>query len=376
MSAPPARPYPFPHGFVVELTTRCDHACGHCYNAWKNPGQRAVEPLDTGGLLAVLDRLLEESGCELLTLTGGEPTLRPDLPTIVEHLHRRGVKLNLISHGGHIHDGLIQRLGREAVTTWELPLLAARPALHDKLSGRDGAFHRVTAAIAALKHARQRVVAVFVAQRPNLDQLEGVVELCVALGVDGLMINRFNPGGQGGRHIDTLQASPTALQAMLDQAEALSARWSLPMACSIAMPPCLIDTSRYTRIGFGYCALGTERAYYTVDPAGGLRPCNHSPTVLGDLRTESLRDILDGPALAAYVQARPEACRGCPLEHRCQGGCKAAAEACTGSPWNPDPFLGTFMGERRPLTPAPSPQGRGEKRTLSLPSPPGGEGAP
>jgi radical SAM protein with 4Fe4S-binding SPASM domain len=359
MSASPSRPFPFPRGFVVELTARCDHACGHCYNTWKNPGQPRPEPLETAPLLAVLERLLDESGCELLTLTGGEPTLRADLPAIVEHLHHRGVKLNLISHGGHIDDALIDRLGHETITTWELPLLAAGPALHDALSGRAGAFHRVTAAIAALKAARQRVVVVFVAQRPNLDQLEGVVELCVALGVDGLMINRFNPGGQGGRHIDTLQADPSALQALLDQAEALGRSWRLPMACSIAMPPCLIDTERYEHLGFGFCALGTESAYYTVDPGGRLRPCNHSPTVLGDLRTESLRAILDGPALEAYVQARPEACGECPIERSCQGGCKAAAEACSGSPWNPDPFLGAFMGERRALPPPKRERGRG-----------------
>jgi radical SAM protein with 4Fe4S-binding SPASM domain len=349
MSAPPARPYPMPRGFVVELTARCDHACDHCYNAWKNPDGRPPEALDTAGTLAVLDRLLDESRCDLLTLTGGEPTLRPDLPAIVAHLHRRGVKLNLISHGGHLDDAAIARLGHDTITTWELPLLARQPTLHDRLSGREGAFHRVAAAIAALKHARQRVVAVFVALRPNLQELEGVVELCVALGIDGLMINRFNPGGAGAGHIDTLQASPAQLTAMLDRAEALGARWGLPMACSIAMPPCLIPTERYRHLSFGFCALGTERAYYTVDPLGRLRPCNHSPTILGDLRERGLREILADDALAAYVRARPAACAGCRLEHRCQGGCKAAAEACSGSPWEPDPFLGRHLERRRPL---------------------------
>lgn len=346
----PRRPYPFPRGFVVELTARCDHACDHCYNAWKNPGQHAPEPLNTAETTWLLDRLVDEAGCELITLTGGEPLLRPDLPTIVAHLHGRGVKLNLISHGGLIDDAAITRLGTGTITTWELPLLAGGRELHDSLSGRPGAFDRVTAAIAALKDAHQRIVAVFVAMNPNLDQLERVVELCVALGVDGLMINRFNPGGEGGRHIDTLQASPAELTTMLDSAEALGRRWQLPMACSIAMPPCLVPTERYSWLSFGLCALGTERAYYTVDPAGRLRPCNHSPTILGDLRSQDLREILDGAALEAYVQARPAACGGCPLEHTCQGGCKAAAEACSGSPWEPDPFLRTFLAQRRPVS--------------------------
>jgi radical SAM protein with 4Fe4S-binding SPASM domain len=349
MSAAPARPYPFPRGLVVELTARCDHACGHCYNSWKNPAQQAPPSLPSPALLALLDRVLDDSGCGLLTLTGGEPLLHPELPEIVSHLHRRGVRLNLISHGGHIDDDAIARIGTEAIASWELPLLAGRAPLHDQLSGRAGAFHRVTAAIAALKHVHQRVVVVFVAQRPNLQQLPRVVELCVALGVDGMMINRFNPGGAGGRNIEELQASPAELTAMLAQAEALGRRWELPMACAIAMPPCLIPTERFPWLSFGSCALGTERAYYTIDPAGRLRPCNHSPTVLGDLSQQPLRELLDGPALSAYLAARPVACAGCRLEHSCQGGCKAAAEACSGSPWQPDPFLGCYLEQRRPL---------------------------
>jgi radical SAM protein with 4Fe4S-binding SPASM domain len=339
---PPARPYPWPRGLVVELTWRCDHACGHCYNVWKNPGVPAPEPLPTAALLSLLDRVVDEAHLSLLTLTGGEPLLHPGFFEVVEHLAPR-VGLNLITHGGHLDDHTIARLVPDRIRTWELPLLAGRRALHDALSGRPGAFDRATAAMAALKAARQRVVAVFVALRPNLAELERVVELCVALGVDGLMLNRFNPGGAGARGIAALQADPSALQTMLDEAEALAARWDLPVACSIALPPCLLDLSRHLHLTAGFCALGTENAYYTVDPAGRLRPCNHSPTILGDLQTQPLRALLDGAELEAYVAARPAACAGCALERRCQGGCKAAAEACVGSPWEPDPFLGSFM---------------------------------
>ncbi|MFH1464082.1 MAG: radical SAM protein [Pseudomonadota bacterium] len=343
----PARPYPYPRGLVVELTSRCDHACDHCYNVWKLPGVPAPEPLPSAALLTLLDRVVDEAGLRLLTLTGGEPLLHPDFHAIVEHLAPR-VGLNLITHGGHLDTATIARLVPDRVRTWELPLLAGRRGLHDALSGRAGAFDRVTAAIAELKAARQRVVVVFVVLRPNLDELARVVELCVALGVDGLMLNRFNPGGSGARHVARLQADPAALQVLLDEAEVLAARWELPMACSIALPPCLLDLSRHPHLATGFCALGTENAYYTVDPAGWLRPCNHSPTRLGDLGRRSLCALLDGQALADYVAARPALCAGCALERRCQGGCKAAAEACTGSPWEPDPFLGSFKDRRRP----------------------------
>ncbi len=268
-----------------------------------------------------------------------------DLPDIVHGLAASGVKLNLITHGGYLDAARIDALGTGSITTWELPLLAGERALHDRLSGRRGAFDRVTAAIAELKLRGQQVVLVFVALRPNLAQLRRVVEIALALGADGLMLNRFNSGGEGGRHIARLQASAAELQALLEEAEELAGRWVLPMASAIPMPPCLLPTQRYERIGFGFCALGTRNAYYTVDPAGRLRPCNHSPTILEDLRHQSLRQILDGPALQAYVEARPQVCAGCAWERSCQGGCKAAAEACCGSPTEPDPFLTAHLSK-------------------------------
>jgi len=69
---------------------------------------------------------------------------------------------------------------------YEVPLLSADAAVHDRMSAAPGAFDRVTMAIACLKAARQRVVGVFVATRLNLPGWRQIAELAVALGLDGL----------------------------------------------------------------------------------------------------------------------------------------------------------------------------------------------
>ncbi len=331
---------------VFEVTQACNHACRHCYNVWKNdPPYPAVEELSAPETLAMLGKVLDESGARLVSLSGGEPMLRHDLVEIVEFLAARGVAVNLITNGSLLTEEAIARFGPEAISIFELPLLSAERGIHDRLSGAPGAFDRVTMAMANLKAARQRVVAVFVAMRANLPTWRETADLAFALGADGIMFNRFNPGGEGARHIEDLQASPEELTAALDVAEELSETYDLPISCSIAMPPCLFDTGRFKRLTFGFCAAGTERAYYTIDPAGNLRPCNHSPTVLGNLRERDFWDLVDGAALAEFVAARPAFCAGCYLETECQGGCKAAAEACSGSPREMDPFLAAFADQ-------------------------------
>ena len=340
--------FPLPASVVFEVTRRCNHDCPHCYNAWKNHRGYPDGRLSPAATLRLLERLLDETPIRHVTLTGGEPLLRPDLPEIVEMLAARGVGLNLITNGTLLTDALLDRLGGR-ISVYELPLLSANAAVHDRLSGAPGAYDRVTETIAELTLRGHPVVAVFVATRHNLRDLRETIELAVTLGVSAVMLNRFNPGGTGARHIDELQLAPAELQEAMDLAEDLSGRYDLPISCSIAMPPCLLDTARYERLTFGFCAVGTERAYYAIDPRGRLRPCNHSPTILGDLTTSSFRELLDGETLRRFVAAHPRLCAGCALEHDCLGGCKAAAEACYGSPELPDPFLKAFEAQiRRP----------------------------
>jgi len=338
--------------FVFEATTACNHSCGHCYNIWKGSlGAKAPpNPLTTTETLDILGAFLDQSGAGLCTLSGGEPLLRPDLPEIVDFLHARGVAINLVTNGTLLDEGALDWLCRgDRVSIFELPLLGPERAIHDMMSGAAGAFDRVTGAIAELKLRGQTVIGVFVATRQNIDGFRETLELGLALGLDGMMLNRFNPGGAGREHLD-FQVDPSALQQVLDLAERASEELEFPVSCSIAMPPCLIDTGRYRHLTFGFCAAGTERAYYTLDAGGDVRPCNHSPTVLGNIaRGDRFEEMVRGPAMQAFLAARPAFCRGCRLELQCQGGCKAAAEACYGSASEMDPFLRTFAERARKL---------------------------
>ena len=338
----PKASVPTPETFVVELTTRCNHDCLHCYNCWKQPIGYPVEELSTADTLAMLDKLIDETGAKLITLSGGEPLLRKDVLEIIDHLHARGTQLNLICNGSLLSEETIDRIGLDAISVWELPLLSVERDIHDRLSGLPGAFDKSTEAMADLKLRRQVVVGVFVATLLNLDTWTETLELAVALGLDGVMFNRFNPGGRGLDNLALLQAPPERVQQALDEADRLCGEYGIPVSCSIAMPPCLFDTERYEHLTFGFCAAGTERAYYAVDPLGNLSPCNHSPTILGNIREDTFKDIVARPALKAFMEARPALCAGCRLERECQGGCKAAGEVATGSPADPDPFLRAF----------------------------------
>ena len=89
----------------------------------------------------------------------------------------------------------------------------------------------------------------------------------------------------------------------------------------------------------GYCPVGTERAYWTIDPQGNIRPCNHSSTILGNVLEHPFLRIKRSDKLAEFVSAQPSFCSACRMRKTCNGGCKAAAQVCYDTPTACEPFL-------------------------------------
>ncbi len=74
---------------IFEVTQRCNHACLHCYNVWQGENSYPRGELDTARTIDLLAKALDETICHHVTLTGGEPLLRKDLPVILEFLQER-----------------------------------------------------------------------------------------------------------------------------------------------------------------------------------------------------------------------------------------------------------------------------------------------
>lgn len=338
-----------PHlqSLIFEVTQRCNHACLHCYNVWQGEPspQYPRGELDTPRTLSLLGKALDETVCHHVTLTGGEPLLRTDLDLLLDYLRQRNVLVTIISNGRLLTDERIPSLLERGVALFELPLLSHYRATHDLLSAAPGAWDRVLSALAHIRLHHGQVVTAFVATCLNIGHIYETIKLAFAFGARAVMFNRFNPGGRGRLHLQELLPTVEQVRDALAMAESASVEFGIPISCSIPIQPCLIDTSLYPHIGFGYCSVGTERAYYTLDPLGNVRPCNHSTTILGNLFTESFGDLVSSERLHCFVESLPAYCAACEQRVLCQGGCKAAAQVCYGSLLEVEPFLKQELNE-------------------------------
>lgn len=343
----------FFHGFrqnsvIHEITARCNLACRHCYNVWKDPSPCSREELPPDQLRRLLARVLAMSRCRHYTFTGGEPTLRADLEDLVALARTRCDGVNLITNGTNLPENRVKSLIAAGVSLFELPLDGGDAQTHDAAVGQVGAFRAMTRAAADIRFHGAGLAFVFVATKQNIGEWKQALEIGIALGARGFLFNRYNAGGAAHTDPAALMPSPAELREALAIAEDYASRYGISISASIVMPPCLINHRDYPHIGFGFCAAGTDRSYYTVDPLGHLRPCNHSPTILGNLFQTPMHQLVRNQTMKNFRAAHPKFCDPCALVEKCQGGCKAAAEACAGDLCACEPFLALNLSEAKP----------------------------
>ena len=83
---------------------RCNLSCGYC-----NEYDDYSPPIPVEELIARVDRLAD-LGCLVLTLTGGEPFMHPNLDEVVAHAVSRGMVVTSISNAYPITRGWIERM--------------------------------------------------------------------------------------------------------------------------------------------------------------------------------------------------------------------------------------------------------------------------
>jgi len=168
-----------PFLLYLKPTPRCDCRCLSC-NRWQER-EGWGEELSLQEIRAVLGKF-HHAGCAVVTLWGGEPTLRRDLPEILESAKEVGLRTSMCTNG----NTLARRAARVAPHLDVLLCsLDGHGALHDEMRGVKGLFDRVVqgieAAVAVNPGCDVKIWASV--HRRNLHQLEALASFAKELGV-------------------------------------------------------------------------------------------------------------------------------------------------------------------------------------------------
>ncbi len=239
---------------LLEVTNRCDLRCRYCF---ADGGSSADEP-EAEELRAAIRDIVRQCGHPLLQLSGGEPTLRDDLPELVRFAREAGcgtVQLNTNGLRLAREPDYAKRLADAGLDIVFLQFDGTRDAVYEALRGRPLLREKLEAirVCAALRVGVTLVPTVV--KGVNDGELGAIVDLARSL-VPGVRGVHFQPVSYFGRY----PRQPAAEERYtLDRLMAdLSEQAGLPRDCF--MP---------SRCDHPLCGF---HAGFLVDPKGGLRP--------------------------------------------------------------------------------------------------------
>jgi molybdenum cofactor biosynthesis enzyme MoaA len=195
----------------LRVTRACNARCSFCLA----PPDHITVSRD-----AIQRRLtwLRDAGIRKVHLCGGEPTIRHDLPEIVEDASSMQLQSALTTNGILLSPTLIQRLAKSATSV--KVSLHGPAAVHDRMMGID-CFDAVTASVARLMESGVSTAIQTVVTRQQPDVHEWVIDYCLQHGVRKLRLIPFIPRGRGVHTAGEFQLDPAArdrLDAAVDAA--------------------------------------------------------------------------------------------------------------------------------------------------------------
>ncbi len=321
-SARPSAPY----RLDLAVTYRCNNDCSHCYNVERaSPGTAsAKKELSTEEWQRVIDRAWE-LGIPHIIFTGGEPTLRDDLPDLIAHAEKNGQITGLNTNARRLADGhYVERLVAAGLDHVQITVESDQPEIHDLMVKSQGAHHQT---IKGLKNALGSPLYVMTNTtmlRTNAHTIPATLDFLAETGVPTVGLNALIHSGRGAvvgtglPEADLLPLLEMARQKTAERGQKLI--WYTPT-----------EYCHFDPVALDLGVKGCTAALYNmcVEPDGSLLPCQSYYHSLGNF----LEDGWDGMwnhELAVRLRERhglPQKCEGCSLLMECGGGCPLQFES-------------------------------------------------
>lgn len=111
------------HPFLVHIipTRRCNLACTYC-----NEFDDFSQPVALEEMKKRLD-ILADMGSSIITISGGEPLLHPELDEVIRHIRRRGMIAGMITNGFLLTRERIQQLNRAGLEHLQISIDNTKP---------------------------------------------------------------------------------------------------------------------------------------------------------------------------------------------------------------------------------------------------------
>ena len=288
---------------LVAITYRCNARCAMC-NIWRAKPSEELRPDAYAALPASL---------RSVNLTGGEPFLRDDLPDIVRVVAKTCPHADIvISTNGLLPKRIEEQMTQilEAVPDLGVAVsLAGIGEMHDRIRGVKEAYETTMRAVTSLKQLGVKGLRIaFTITPENVSHLSKVYELSRKEGAQfTCAITHTSP-----HYFRTTEAlKPMDIDALERQVRDVvreELRTFSPKRWVRAYFLAALLT--FARRGRRIMPCRAGRDFFFLDPEGNIYPCNVVPERLGNMKEDSVEEILASPA-AEQARRTIHDCRDC-----------------------------------------------------------------
>jgi len=303
-----------PYRMDLAITYRCNNDCAHCYNS----RPRDYPEISTSDWQHVLDRCWE-IGIPHIVFTGGEPTLRNDLPQLIAHAEQNGQITGLNTNGRRLSDqGYVNALIQAGLDHVQITLESHDPQIHDGMVRARGAWKQTIAGLQNVLETPLYVMTNTTMLSNNSASLTQTLEFLANIGVPTVGLNALIYSGRG-LTVDT-GLPERELPPLLNTAREITTRHNQRLIWYTPTQYCNFDP---VQLELG--VKGCTAALYNmcIEPNGDVLPCQSYYQPLGNILTTPWVRIWNHE-LSIHLRDRkgiPAKCTSCSLVSECGGGC-------------------------------------------------------
>ncbi len=330
--------YPAPVIAHLGITSRCNMRCSYC--SIRKPYEKNHE-LTTDEWKIIIKKL-SGLGVYQVGFTGGEPTLREDLPELAEYVEELGCTFNLTTNGKHIEESLIRRLRAAGMRQCQLSLDSSVPEINDALRGK-GAFSNLVKTIKLLKRYDIIIGIDCVVSNNNIKQIPSFVVWLKQNEIPYLTMIKIKKGDLPIEEFKRLLPDYESYSRLIDS-----------LCTRVNEYPCItldcgsVSNLQYTlkddelhKVPTAGCPLG--HTLLSISPNGDLFPCvalSGKRHILGNALKDDIKDIWNNSdklkELRGIKQNIKGKCKSCSRLNLCRGGCRGIVDSLQEKFWESD----------------------------------------
>lgn len=302
----------------LHVTNICNLNCVGCYSF--DQTRNCTDKLSLDNMKHIISELAE-NGVTTITISGGEPLIRKDLPEILDYAKNEAKieTINLITNGTMHKYDVVEQI-KPYINTLAVSI-DGYSFEHPQFIRDEGIFPKVIEFAKTVKQMGMNVVILPTLHRKNIDGMSEYLKLSQEIGIP-ISFSLMTCS----KELEEYIPNESDLDYVVDVLMEFMKSGNVPLG-------------DYTQIeARKTCGAGTNIISITAE--GVVYPCHmmhDTDTIMGNVMETPLSEIINNFKGLPSVE-NIEKCKNCKVKNVCGGGCKARSLLVNGALNQPDPY--------------------------------------